>query len=435
MSASFQAKPGVRTAGLHPRQLRSARPRDAPGGGSPLGSHNAAATPAPLLPLGVPAAAFALRAAGPGVPLGRTSARSSTMSATVDRPPVAAAAAAVAPPPAAAAVDAAAAPPLDDVDPATLRVVSLLPSATEIVCALGLHPLGVTHECDYPPDIVRGLPVVTSSSIPADAASCEIDALVTEKVASEGRKPLYSLIMPVVERLAPTAIVTQALCDVCAVDTCAVERAAAGLPSSPTVINLEPSTLGEVIDSITTLAVALGVPRLGRPVVDALNARVNAVRQRTAAALTAGTIPRRRRVFIAEWIDPLFTCGHWTPELVDLAGGVEVAAVAGQRSARSSVAALVPLAPEVLFVALCGFGVERSMQDVPILQAAPGFDDLPAAVSGDVYVTDGNAYFSRSGPRLVDSLEILAHTLYPEVHPLPPGLPRPVRVGKKGGGG
>ncbi|KAK1865595.1 hypothetical protein I4F81_008124 [Pyropia yezoensis] len=301
------------------------------------------------------------------------------MSATVDLPPVAVAAATVAPPQAAAAAEAATAPPVDDVDPATLRVISLLPSATEIVCALGLRPLGVTHECDYPPDLVRGLPVVTSSSIPADAASCEIDALVTEKVASEGRKPLYSLIMPVVERLAPTAIVTQALCDVCAVDTCAVERAAAGLPSAPTVINLEPSTLGEVIDSITTLAAAL--------------------------------------------------------ELVDFAGGVEVAAVAGQRSARSSVAALVPLAPEVLFVALCGFGVARSMQDVPILQAAPGYDDLPAAASGDVYVTDGNAYFSRSGPRLVDSLEILAHTLYPEVHPLPPGLPSPVRVGKKGGGG
>lgn len=353
------------------------------------------------------------------------------MSATVDRPPVAVpAAAATSPSSAAAAAD----PPAADVDPATLRVISLLPSATEIVCALGLRPLGVTHECDYPPDIVRGLPVVTTSSIPADAASCEIDALVTEKVASEGRKPLYSLILPVVERLAPTAIVTQALCDVCAVDTCAVERAAAGLPSAPAVINLEPSTLGEVIDSITTLAAALGVPRLARPVVDGLTARVDAVRRRTAAAVAAGSIPRRRRVFIAEWIDPLFTCGHWTPELVDLAGGVEVAAVAGQRSARSSVAALVPLAPEVLFVALCGFGVTRSLQDVPILQAAPGYDDLPAAAAGELYVTDGNAYFSRSGPRLVDSLEILAHTLYPEVHPLPPGLPPAVRVGKKGGG-
>eukprot|EP00168_Porphyra_purpurea_P018728 TRINITY_DN7110_c0_g1_i1.p1 TRINITY_DN7110_c0_g1~~TRINITY_DN7110_c0_g1_i1.p1 ORF type:complete len:331 (-),score=98.29 TRINITY_DN7110_c0_g1_i1:49-1041(-) len=239
--------------------------------------------------------------------------------------------------------------------------------------------------------------------------------------------------MPEVERLAPTAIVTQALCDVCAVETGAVHRAAAALPSSPVVINLEPSTLGEVIESITTLAAALGVPRLALPVVGRLNARVSAVRARTAAALADGTIPAPRRVFVAEWIDPLFTCGHWTPELVAIAGGVEVAGVAGGRSTRSSVAALVPLRPEVLLVALCGFGVERSLRDVPLLQAAPGYDDLPAAATGDVFVTDGNAYFSRSGPRLVDSVEILAHALWPAVHPLPAGLPAAVRVGKKGG--
>ncbi|OSX79987.1 hypothetical protein BU14_0066s0040 [Porphyra umbilicalis] len=338
--------------------------------------------------------------------------------------------AAVAPPAAAATSNPSL--PLADVDVSTLRILSLLPSATEIVCALGLRPVGVTHECDYPPDVVAGLPAVTSSSIPADATSCEIDVAVSEKVASDGRKPLYSLVMPVVERLAPTAFVTQALCDVCAVETGAVHRAAASLPSSPVVINLEPSTLGEVIASITTLAGTLGVPRLAVPVVDRLRGRVDAVRCRTAAAIADGTIRAPRRVFVAEWIDPLFTCGHWTPELVELAGGVEVAGVAGGRSTRSSVAALVPLRPEVLLVALCGFGVERSMRDVPILQAASGYDDLPAAAAGEVYVTDGNAYFSRSGPRLVDSLEILAHTLWPAVHPLPAGLPPAVRVGKKG---
>jgi len=302
-----------------------------------------------------------------------------------------------------------------------MRIVSLLPSATEIICALGLEDqlVGATHECDYPP-LVRQLPKVTRTLIPAEASSGEIDRLVRERLQTD--RALYTLDLPVLQALRPDLIVTQALCNVCAVAEDEVRAAACRLPDGPRVINLEPKSLWEVFASIRQVGAAAGVERSAERVITRLTARVAAVVARTSE------LQRRPRVALLEWLDPPFSCGHWSPELVQLAGGIEGFGQEGRPSRGLRWDEVVAWEPEVVFIACCGFSVERTLRDRPALQSIAGWHDLPAVRSGRVYVTDGSAYFSRPGPRLVDSLEILAHTLHPEVHPLPDGLPRPIRV-------
>lgn len=302
-----------------------------------------------------------------------------------------------------------------------MRIVSLLPSATEIICALGLEDqlVGVTHECDYPPSVQR-LPKVTRTLIPAEASSREIDRLVRERLLTD--RALYTLDLPVLRELRPDLIVTQALCDVCAVAEDEVRAAACMLPGGPRVVNLEPQTLSEVLASIRQLAMAVGVDRFAEEVIAGLTARVAAVVTRTAG------VPRRPRVALLEWLDPPFSCGHWSPELVRLAGGVEGLGQEGRPSRTLRWDEVLAWQPEVVFIACCGFSVERTLADLPALQFIPGWQDVPAVRSGRVYITNGSHYFSRPGPRLVDSLEILAHTLHPDVHPLPAGLPPPLRV-------
>ena len=302
-----------------------------------------------------------------------------------------------------------------------MSIVSLLPSATEMICALGLEDrlAGVTHECDFP-EFVRRLPKVTRTLIPVEAPSVEIDRLVRERL--QASRALYTLDLPVLERLRPELIVTQALCEVCAVAEDEVRAAACTLPGSPQVINLEPQNLSQLFTAIRQLAQAAGVERKGEEVVGGLMARVEAVSARTAG------IRNRPRVVLLEWLAPPFSCGHWSPELVRLAGGVEGLGREGLRSRTLRWDEVTAWQPEVVFIACCGFSVERTMEDVPSLWSVPGWQDLPAVRSGRVYVTDGSHYFSRPGPRLIDSLEILAHTLHPETHPLPAGLPPPVRA-------
>jgi len=302
-----------------------------------------------------------------------------------------------------------------------MRIVSLLPSATEIICALGLEDqlVGVTHECDFPPS-VRQLPKVTRTLIPADASSGEIDRLVRKRLRTN--RALYTLALPVLQELRPDLLVTQALCDVCAVAEDEVRAAACMLPGGPGVINLEPQTLSEVLASLRQVARAAGVERSAENLIAALTARVEAVVARAAR------LERRPRVALLEWLDPPFSCGHWSPELVRSAGGVEGLGEEGQPSRTLNWDDVLAWQPEVVFIACCGFGIERTLRDLPPLWLVPGWQDLPAVRAGRVYVTDGSHYFSRPGPRLVDSLEILAHTLHPEVHPLAAGLPHPVRV-------
>jgi iron complex transport system substrate-binding protein len=302
-----------------------------------------------------------------------------------------------------------------------MRIVSLLPSATEIVCALGLEDqlVGVTHECDYPA-FVTALPKVTRTLIPHDATSAGIDALVRERLQTQ--RALYTLDLPALEALRPDLIVTQALCDVCAVAEEEVRAAACTLPGQPRVLNLEPQTLAEVLESIRQVGKEAGRRTQADAVVRALQTRIDAV-----AARSAG-LRQRPRVTLLEWIDPPFSCGHWSPELVSLAGAQEGLGCPGRPSRTLRWAEVFDWKPEALVLACCGFNVARTLQDLPLLRSLPGWNELPCAQSRRVYVVDGSAYFSRPGPRLVDSLEILANALHPDVHPLPAGRAAALRV-------
>jgi iron complex transport system substrate-binding protein len=296
-----------------------------------------------------------------------------------------------------------------------MKIVSLLPSATEIACALGLGDalVGVTHECDYPP-FVAGLPKVTRTRIPAEAPSGEIDRLVREQ--RESGHALYTLDLAALEALEPDLILTQALCGVCAVAEEEVQAAACLLPGRPRVINLEPRRFADVLASIRQVAEAAGVAGRAEELIARLESRVDAVRERTRRRGS------RSRVAFLEWLEPPFCSGHWTPELVEWAGGVDVLGRAGQPSRTVQWAEVLAGAPEVVFIACCGYGVERTREDLVRLEALPQWRQLVGTVAGRVYVTDGSQYFSRPGPRLVDSLEILAHALDPDLHPLPAGL-------------
>ena len=300
-----------------------------------------------------------------------------------------------------------------------MRIVSLLPSATEMICALGLEDqlVGVTHECDYPPAVLR-LPKVTHTLIPKEAASREIDRLVREQLQTT--RALYKLNLSLLQELQPDLIVTQSRCDVCAVAQEDVQAALSKLPGSPRVIDLEPQSLSDVFAAMRQVAVAAGVSAEG--VIQPLATRVDAVTARSA------TLTHRPRVALLEWLDPPFSCGHWSPELVRLAGGIERLGREGRPSRTLRWDEVFSWQPEVVFVACCGLNVERTLQDLSRVQAISGWQELPAVRSGFVYVTDGSQYFSRPGPRLVDSLEMLAHVLHPSVHPLPNGLAAPITV-------
>ncbi len=293
-----------------------------------------------------------------------------------------------------------------------MRIVSLLPSATEIICRLGLREqlVGVTHECDYPTS-VQMLPKVTRTLIPTDATSREIDELVRERLKTQ--RALYALDIAVLERLAPDLIVTQALCDVCAVAEEEVHAAACSLPRRPQVINLEPTRLEDVFDCMLLVGRHANCEQQAIDEAERLKSRVAAVAERSRA------LQQRPRVMLLEWIDPPFSAGHWNPELVRLAGGDEVIGVEGQRSRTVQWSEIVAAQPEVMLISCCGFDVERTLMDLPILRNQPGFADLPCVRSERVYVADGSQFFSRPGPRLVDSLEILAHAIDPSVHPMP----------------
>lgn len=298
-----------------------------------------------------------------------------------------------------------------------MRIVSLLPSATEIICGVGLRDslVGVTHECDYPPN-VAGLPVVTASRIPKGLASGEIDTLVSNQLEMD--TALYSLNEPVLRQLAPDLIVTQALCDVCAVSAGEVNDMACQLPGDVRVINLEPSCLRDVLDTVLLVGEATDCTEAAATYYAELSHRVDRVAKRTAAIPAA----RRPRVAILEWLDPIFDGGHWYPELIELAGGIPCFGEQQLPSRRRFWEELVASAPDVMIASLCGFDLQRTAMDIPLLTDRPDYCMLPAAVSDQVYMVDGNSYFSRPGPRLVDSLELLANLLHPATHPLPPGI-------------
>lgn len=290
-----------------------------------------------------------------------------------------------------------------------MRIVSLLPSATEIAFALGLgdQVVAVTHECDYPPK-ARRKPVITRNLLPKGLSSADIDAQVRSQLADS--HSLYTVDRNLLDTLRPDLILTQQLCDVCAVAYDDVLDAVRSLPHPrPRVVNLEPITLDDVLGTILTVGQVAGCSDTAVTVYDALQARVERVRERAGHALT------RPRVVLLEWLEPLFCGGHWNPELVEIAGGVDAVGRKHQPSRQVAWDMVRDFAPEVLVVAQCGFSGERTRQDMPTLEAQPGYADLPAVRAGRVYLVDGSGYFSRPGPRLVDSLELLAALIHPEL--------------------
>lgn len=302
-----------------------------------------------------------------------------------------------------------------------MRIVSLLPAATEIVALLGRADalVAVSHECDHPP-AVQALPRATRCEIHGNGLpSAAIDRWVRRALAETGT--LYTLDEALLRRLAPDVLLTQRLCDVCAVAFETVTAFAATLPGPPVVVSLDPTTLADVLDDVRRVGVALGDAARGAVAADALAERLDALRADTALAL-------RPRCVLLEWADPPFRSGHWMPELVHAAGGEEVLGRLGEPAAEVAWDDVVAASPEVLVLACCGFDVDRATRDLPALTSRPGWDDLPAVRDGRVWVADGSAYFSRPGPRLVDSAEILAGILHPERVAAPePALARRVR--------
>ncbi len=288
------------------------------------------------------------------------------------------------------------------------RIVSLIASATEIVCALGFERelVGRSHECDHPAFVSR-LPACSSSKVEVNAVSRAIDDQV-RTIVSEGLS-VYRVNPDLLNRLAPTVIVTQTQCEVCAVSLRDVEEAVCELVTSqPAIVSLEPMSLGDVWEDIRKVASALGDPGRGDDLVTRLKDRIQGIRIRTE--------PVRSRPSIAciEWIDPLMSAANWMPELVECAGGRNLFGEPGKHSGYFDFDQLAAADPDVIAILPCGFDIERTCREMPPLATHPGWPELAAVRNGRVFVTDGNQYFNRPGPRVVESAEILAEILHPE---------------------
>jgi iron complex transport system substrate-binding protein len=299
-----------------------------------------------------------------------------------------------------------------------MRIVSLLSSATEILFAIGAGPdvVAISHECDYPPEATK-LPRATRSLVDSSRTSQEIDEQVKRLFAAGDA--LYEIDRELICRLQPDLIVTQAQCDVCAVryqDVIDFVGREPGLAAT-SVLALNPQCLGQILDDVLRLGDATTRGTAATRFKDQLLRRHAAVLQAT----TASPSDERPRVAVIEWTEPLMAAGNWTPELVQIAGGESLLAIAGQHSGYITWLDIVAARPEVLIVAPCGFNLERSLIEARRLTELPGYRDLPAVAAGRAFVVDGNAYLNRSGPRIVDSLEILAHLIRPDLFTSPGG--------------
>ena len=291
------------------------------------------------------------------------------------------------------------------------RIVSLLPSTTEIACSLGFQPalVGRSHECDFPPGVER-LPVLTAPKLDATRPSAEVDQRV--KALVRDGLSVYRVDAERLRELAPDVILTQDQCEVCAASLADVEEALGDWSDSqPRVVSLAPSTLGDVWRDVARVAEALGAPERGQALAAALTDRVSGLAEQ------ALRIRERPRVACIEWIDPLMAAGNWVPELVALAGGDSVFGEAGAHSPWIAWEALRDADPDAIVVLPCGFDLPRTRAEMAPLTAQPGWSGLRAVREGRIFLTDGNQYFNRPGPRLVESLEILAETLHPDHFP------------------
>ncbi|SRR5579885_53740 len=289
------------------------------------------------------------------------------------------------------------------------RIVTLLPSATEIVCALGFRGelVGRSHECDFPADVER-LPALTEPKFQVEGASAEIDERV-KRIVREALS-VYRVDGGRLRDLKPDVIVTQSQCEVCAVSQNDVEAAVAQwLGARPQIVALAPYSLGDVLADMVRVAKALGDEHRGLDLVGRLRARMDTIRERAASA---GALPTFACI---EWIDPMMSAGNWMPELVAMAGGANLFGKAGEHSPWMTFEELAEKNPQVILVSPCGFSIARSRAELPALTRDPRWSGLRAVRDKKVFLADGNQYFNRPGPRIVESLEILAEILHPEI--------------------
>lgn len=305
-----------------------------------------------------------------------------------------------------------------------MRIVSLLPSTTEIVCALGLEDalVGITHECDYPAS-VGGKPRVTASRISHETmTSAEIDHAVRSQLADlDGHGSIYDLDEARLRELNPDLILTQELCEVCAVSYQTVERAARMFDADVKVVSLEPNTITDIFDNIRMVGDLTERRNEAGKLVDSLQARLDRVWE------TTERLEQRPRTLMLEWLEPPFAPGHWVPEQVEMAGGEHAFGEAGERSVTTTAEDIREYAPEVIVLIPCGYYKEDILRQLPLSRLPAGWHDLPAVKNGQVWATDATSYFSRPGPRVVDGVEILARILHPKVFG-PPEASQAVRV-------
>lgn len=296
---------------------------------------------------------------------------------------------------------------------APIRIVSLLPSTTEIVCALGLEDalVGITHECDHPPSVVNK-PRLTSSRISHETmTSAEIDHAVRTNL--DGHGSIYDLDEARLNALKPDLILTQELCEVCAVSYKTVEHAARMFESDVRVVSLEPNTIADIFENIRMVGDLTGRKSEADRLVGKLNRRLDRVRESTAQ------VDQRPRTLMLEWLEPAFAPGHWVPEQVEIAGGDHGFGRTGQRSVTTTAEEISAYAPEVIVLIPCGYYKEDILRQLPGANLPAGWKDLPAVRSGEVWATDATSYFSRPGPRVVEGVEILARILHPEIFGAP----------------
>ena len=289
------------------------------------------------------------------------------------------------------------------------RIVTLLPSATEIVCALGFGSelVGRSHECDFPAGVGR-LPALTEPKFKVEGTSAEIDERVKRIVGDA--LSVYRVDAARLRELKPDVIVTQSQCEVCAVSESEVESAVAEwLGERPKIVSLAPYALADVFEDMVRVGEALGDRRRGEDTVAKLRGRMDAIAEKAHAVKTRPTFA------CIEWIDPMMSAGNWMPELVAMAGGTNLFGKAGEHSPWMKFEELAGANPEVIMVSPCGFSMKRSREELPTLTGNPRWKELRAVRDGKVYLADGNQYFNRPGPRIVESLEILAEMLHPEI--------------------
>ena len=290
----------------------------------------------------------------------------------------------------------------------TEKIVSLLPAATEIICALGLEKnlVGRSHECDFPAS-VKQLPVCTEANFPDDLSSADIDVKVKEILADA--LSVYTVKREQIKTLAPDVVVTQAQCEVCAVSLKDVEDALENyLDKQAQIISLQPNSLDDIFNDIVTVANALNVPAAGAELLESLQERVDIIKHKLKF------IDSKPTVACIEWLEPIMISGNWVPGLVNIAGGTPVLAQDGKHSPYIEWDEILQQDPEIIVVMPCGFSIERTMREINLLLDRPGFASLKAVKNDRFYIADGNQYFNRPGPRIVDSIEILAEIIRPK---------------------